>query len=431
MINRHFIYILLIFVLAFSVFAQEPLSLSESLRLALEKNYDIRVGNIDETIAKTNNSWGKAGLLPTVDFTLSGSHLLDLDNSDWQQQSATGGVTLNWLLFNGFSVHIQKQKLEQLEDLSNGNTSLLIEQTIQAVILSYYNVLLQQQQKDAFNKIRSLSLDRYKQVQERKNLGALVTYDVLQAKNAWLEDEARFLQQEATCHNAMRTLDYLMGFPEDNIFNLVDSLRIDWKHYDYSTLKDQMLSDNRMLRNKYIQQYILNSNVKIARTDMWPTISLRTGFDGDRIRTDSNGAWAYSDSKGFFGTLSLTWNLFSGGNKNRAVKIAKMDREIGQIELEALQHSLAIQLTTHLEQYNVNKKLLDVETEALQTAELNLQISKEKFRSGAISSFNYRDVQLIYLNAVLGRLQSIYSLIESHLELLRLTGGIVSSRYSN
>jgi outer membrane protein TolC len=54
-----------------------------------------------------------------------------------------------------------------------------------------------------------------------------------------------------------------------------------------------------------------------------------------------------------------------------------------------------------------------------------MSIADEKFRSGAISSFEYRDIQLIYLNSALRRLQAIYNLIGSRTSLTRLTGGFL------
>ena len=43
-----------------------------------------------------------------------------------------------------------------------------------------------------------------------------------------------------------------------------------------------------------------------------------------------------------------------------------------------------------------------------------------------INSFNYRDVQLLFLNAAFGKLQATYDLIDTHSELMRLTGSIIS-----
>ena len=39
-----------------------------------------------------------------------------------------------------------------------------------------------------------------------------------------------------------------------------------------------------------------------------------------------------------------------------------------------------------------------------------IKISEEKYRAGAINSFNYRDVQLMYLESSLRKLQAVYNL---------------------
>ena len=63
--------------------------------------------------------------------------------------------------------------------------------------------------------------------------------------------------------------------------------------------------------------------------------------------------------------------------------------------------------------------------ENLEAAELNLSISEEKYRSGVINSFNYRDIQLIYLSVSYQRLQAVYNLIGSRTALTRITGGFL------
>ena len=58
-------------------------------------------------------------------------------------------------------------------------------------------------------------------------------------------------------------------------------------------------------------------------------------------------------------------------------------------------------------------------------ADLNVDISTEKFRNGSINSFNFRTVQNNQLIAGIQELQSMYDLIDSRVTLMRLTGGII------
>ena len=90
-----------------------------------------------------------------------------------------------------------------------------------------------------------------------------------------------------------------------------------------------------------------------------------------------------------------------------------------------MQYELNNQLSNIYEFYLVRKELLNVANENLAAAALNLQISKEKFESGAINSFNFRDVQNLYMDAAQRKLEAIYNFIDIHTSLLRLTGTIV------
>jgi outer membrane protein TolC len=90
-----------------------------------------------------------------------------------------------------------------------------------------------------------------------------------------------------------------------------------------------------------------------------------------------------------------------------------------------MEHALTNELLNLYDYHLVRLELLNVAYENLEAAGLNLKISADKYRSGVINSFNYRDVQLIYLNASFQRLQAVYNLIASRAGLTRITGGFL------
>src|SRR6056297_2671956 len=120
--------------------------------------------------------------------------------------------------------------------------------------------------------------------------------------------------------------------------------------------------------------------------------------------------------------------IYSGGTRKRAIDVAKVNEEITQIEVEEIKHSITNLLFNEFDLYNLRKTLLNVSEQSLEAAEINLQIADEKFKSGAINSFNYRDIQIGYLNTALNRLQAIYNLIYSNTTLTRLTGGFLEEQ---
>jgi len=425
---RFFLINISIICLSVNAFGQENLSLSDAITKALENNYNIRIIQRNEEIAETNNTWGAAGRYPTLSFGLAANNRADFnEDSDVTSNSVSPDLTLNWLLFDGFSVRIRKQKLEALSGLSQGNTAVLVEQTIQSIILAYYVALLEKEKLGVLQEVMDLSRDRYDYVMTGKEIGSAVTYDVLQAKNSWLEDKAGFMLQEVTYTNTFRDLNYLMGVTEDVSYNLSDDFTAELKEYDVNILRDKMLSNNKTLKNQYINEMLRQKEIELAKSLYYPSLSLRSGVGAATTRTKIEGLSATTKNSGdIFANLTLSFSLFDGGARKRAVKIARIQEEAGQIETAEMKHSLENQIVKLYDLYAVRKNILNVAEENIEAARLNVQISEDKFRAGTINSFNYRDVQLIYLNAALGRLQAIYNLIDTDNALLRITGGIIT-----
>jgi outer membrane protein TolC len=188
-----------------------------------------------------------------------------------------------------------------------------------------------------------------------------------------------------------------------------------------------MYSNNKTLKNQYTNLFILKNNIELSKSSLYPSLSLSTGSDYINTRRKIEGADATSSySYDLYANLSLSYTIFNGGNRKRLIKNAEINENIGELRIAEMRHSLNNYMISTFENYNVRKQLYDVAEENIESARLNLQIADDKFKTGAINSFNYRDIQLIYLNTAYTKLQATYSLIETHSELMRLTGGVIS-----
>ena len=429
-----FIWFACLILPAVKVNAQEQISLADAIRIGLENNFQIRIFENTVDIARNNNTWGTAGLFPTITLGISQTNRYD-DLPDQFQASERGRtitnrfspfVNLQWNLFSGFSVHMTKDKLAALESLSEGNAVIVVENTIQGIILAYYNTLLQLQTLKTLDELKQLSRDRFEYVTYRKDLGAAVTYDVLQAKNAYLDDSTNYLLQQLNVENAYLYLRLLLGEESNVQYELTDEFTVVEQEFSYDSLFVQMKSDNANLRNQYVNQEILKKDVKIAKSAAYPYLNLNAGFDqfNNRIQVIDGGT-DFTNNLDFYVNFSLGFNLSNGGLVRRAIQNARIEEEIGFLEIAELEVSLSNQLQNAFDLYNIRKQLYEVSLVNVESAKLNLEISTDKFRSGAINSFNFRDVQVIYLRASVSSLQAIFNLVDSHSELLRLSGGII------
>ena len=418
-----------------SLWGQENLTLENAIIKGLENNFQVRISKENVKSAELYNSWGTVGRFPSISLGLSSVNRFDntpsTQNPDDRGTLYTNRlspfVNVNWLLFNGFSVKMNKEKLELLEHFSMGNSAIVVENTIQSIILGYYLVLLEQERLKVLEQVKNLSGDRYEYEMIRKDLGSAVTFEVLQAKNSFLSDSTNYLLQKLNVKNAFLNLKLLLGELPENNFTLVDSFQVEYNTYELKDLKSKMLSSNKTLQNQYVNQEILKKNKGIAKSAQYPSISMNAGYDYTKGWYDLPEPDHYdSYSFDYYANFTLSFNLFNGGNTRRDIQQAGIDEQIGRIETQEMTQTLDNLLVNQYELYDIRKQLLEVADVNLQSAELNLEIATEKYRNGTINSFNFRDVQLIYLNAASRKLNAIYDLIDSHTELLRLTGGIIT-----
>jgi outer membrane protein TolC len=439
---------ILISMMSTSIYAQKTLSISDAIEQGLAANYDILIE--DKQVEKTtnNNSWGEAGRWPSIDFNINQNNIVS-DNIETAtpfqlkdkiiSNSVSPNVQLNWTLFNGFKINISKYRLEKLQEESEGNADIIISNTIQGIILGYYKVVLEQRRLEEFGKQLELSRDKMEYLQTKADIGGAVTSDLLLEEGNYLTDSTNFINQELSYRQAMRNLNVLLAQDPETVLELSDPLEIKIKDYDYLDLINQMESDNVDLKKQYLSQAILQYDVGIRKAEKQPVLYLNSYYNYNKNRNDLSKASFPSDG-GFVsgpsdpltsitGTyaanFTLSFNLFNGGRINRAIQNARIQEDIGNIQIDRLKTSLRKDLANAYDQYNIRRQIFGVNQRKKEVSELNLNISDDKYKNGSISSFDFRTVQNNQLVASIQELQSLYNLIDSNVELMRLTGGII------
>lgn len=434
-----------------ALIAQETMSLADAIQLGLKNNYDISLSQANVDVAANNNSWGEAGRWPSLLLRLSQPNTIT-DNvevaSPFQPKdifisnSLSGSAEVNWMLFEGMRANITKERLDQLQRESEGNAAVVLTNTLQAIILGYYLAKLEKERLSVFEKTLTLSRDKYHYIKTKKGFGAAVTSDLLLEEGNYLTDSVNYVNQELAYRNAVRNFNMVLALDDlDKEYDYVDELEVPVNNYEFKDLFDKMSQSNVDLTTKYISQSIIKEDLRLAQSERYPKLSAGLSGGTTMGRVDQSNASFFNQSTGEFVsgpeeilstrtntyslTFTLTYNLFNGHRIDRAIKNAMIREDIGNIEIDKLKLSLKNDLLTAHDEYQIRQRLYGINKRRLDAAELNLQISEDKFKLGAINSFDFRTVQVNYLTAALQELNSRYSLIDSDVTLLRLTGGIV------
>jgi len=430
-------------LLASCCFAQQNLSISQAIEIGLRNNYQIGIAEKNKGIAQNNNNFENAGRYPTIDLNVNlSTDLADqktptlfLQDIAYLNNGLSASIDVNWILFDGYKVNINKKRLDELEKESAGNGRLVVEQTIQQIILAYHQALIEQEYLETLKEVLDLSDDRVTFQKRRKDYGLAVEFDVIQSQDAFLNDSINVMIQENTYETALRNLNLAMGI--DNMskkYTLSDELEIDRiSGYNYEDLRRKMMTTNFQLQNLLIRQKLANVERRFQESNRYPQIGLGTGLIGgvsafNPFGEDPSGR-PYDSARGnkvhFYFNLSAKYNLYDAGNRKRGIQNAKLGEEIAQLTIDDFKRKLTMQLKNTLETYNNRRALLSVSNRLVSNASKSLGIAKSKFKAGQISSFDYRAVQLSYVNASQSRLKAVFNLKNTETELSRITGGLI------
>jgi outer membrane protein TolC len=449
--------------------AQDTLSLARAVQIGLQNNFGVQIQKLNVEAASLNNNWGQAGLLPSINLT--GSQ----NNSVVERKPANpfavagrnvsnnvlGQLDIQFTLFDGFAVSINKKRLEQLETLSKGNATFVMENTVQAIILSYYQAGLEMERLQVLVKNREYSKERYVYVKLKKNLGSAISFDVLQEQNNYLTDSANVLRQEIVVKNSVRNLNVLLNEDINRTYQFTDPLEFEEQVYQYNDLKAKMVQSNTNLRNQFISQELFQNATRSAQANLSPTLLLNLGGTGSLdqlnanfrtntgnqientvgfVNRDANQPVYLSvnettfapltqtgNSYGGYANLSLRFTLFNGGQLRRTIDNAQIQEKIAKLTTDQLKLSLENSLLATFDLYNLRRQLVSIAQTKLQAAELNLALANERYKNGALSAIDLRIVQENFRSSALEKVAAIFDGLSSRIELVRLTGGLVDN----
>lgn len=440
---------LLMVLLCLPIAAQESLSLSQAIAKGLANNYQIQIAEKSIEQAQIQDDWAVAGRYPIINFSIASNNSYRNTNNPASfliRQDAvttlfTPGIDLSWTLFNGHRVKLSKEQLSQQVDFNEANLQLAVEGTLQQIILSYYAALIQAEQLQVVEEVLAVSRDRIAYEKIRQDFGQSGTFELLQSQDAYLNDSITYLNQLNVYQNALRDLKLAMG--EDDLtvsYRLTDTLIDDAPDYEITALKQRMLANNRNLQLLFVNRELANLGTKIQESTLKPTLSLRSGLTYDvnyttgtqTFRSFAPGQPPTADeiprvaarTLTGFANLTGTYTLYDGGARKRQIEAAKVNEMMTQLDIQDLKRQLNAQLENTYATYNTQKNLVKVANQLVENARQNLNIAEERFRGGLINSFDYRVIQLSFVNANQARLNAVFNLKTTETALTQLIGGL-------
>jgi len=397
---------LVLFFFASAVHAQELLTVEEAVKIALENNFQIRIASNELEIDKAGVNIGNAGMLPSVGATLNNNNsiqnssqtradgnLIELDNA--KNNSLNYGVVLDWTLFDGFRMFARYDQLKELEKLGEAQLKLAVLTRVSDVMIAYYDLVQQQQQLTALDSTLVISEQRLNLANNRFTIGKSSKLEVLNAKVDLNTDLTTILRQKELFVNTKIRLNEILARDTNADFKVIDEISLGEPLF-LPELESLAQKQNPLLQAQIINKNIAQLQLKQVRAGRYPTIVASTGYVFSESES-SLGFTTSTNSRGWNYGFSARLNIFDGFTQNQNEKIAKIQIENTDLEIEQQKQTLQSQLGTTYQTYLTNISLIELERSNETIAKENLDITMEKFRIGTIPTIEFRTAQLNYM----------------------------------
>lgn len=434
--TKIYLFAVLLFVAHFSVFSQEILSLDDALKQALTNKYSIVIAKNEFEISKNNNSIGNAGLLPKIDgsagynSTVYNTNQVFLDGRTLERDNAATnvlnlGVMLNWTLFDGMAMFINKSRLEQLQEIGENNYKIEIENSVQEISLAYFELSRTKYLIDVLTKNLGYSQDRLNFNENRYLVGSESKLDFLQAKVDYNADASNLKRQQLYYESLKIQFNQLLARDSDISFEVANEIEIN-TNLNYEELKKRTQSENNQLKlaNK---SFALSANeLKLTNASRMPRLNANAGYNFSK--TDAQAGFLLSNQvNGFLYGITATIPIFDGLNKSRNYQNAKLNMLISETQLKEISNNLNSVLNIAWRNYQTNLDLMKLEEQNVASANENVDISIEKYKIGTISNLQLKDAQENLLNAENNLINLKFEIKKSEIDLLKLSGSLIKN----
>ena len=427
--------LILTFLISLTSFGQADLTVAQAIEKALENNYQIKLVKSNVEISGMQNTWGNAGMIPTFDLNLSNASNLS-DNTNNPASFFPGKVfsdnlnlslDMNWTIFSGFGIRINKERFEQLEEQTKGNAIVVIENTIYEVIIAYYTSVVQERKLGIVKDLLAYSKDKLSYFRLKNEIGTATSFDLLEFENQVLTDSSNILLQEMALKNAKRNLNLVMAEGIEADYKLIDELSFDAPTLTYTQMQELMIANNQNLKNQYFNLQLQDLNMQAQKSAYYPIVSLNLGVRpsvGYFQLLGDQGFSSNTNSLSYYGNITARYTIFNGWNRKRNVQISEIQYGMADLQTEELKLNLTHQLRGVFEMYQTQSKIEDMTMQRVKNAKNIWLLGKEKYELGLINIFNLNDIKLGYEQSVLSYYDRLFDLLKTHYDLLRLTGQI-------
>lgn len=406
-------------------------TLKECIRVALERNFDIRETYANSRAAAASLTQAFGQYLPGLD--LSANYSRQLTNLN-EQISIVNGVpirgqplpntysmngTAAWTIFNGFRREAQYDAARSNVDAAENDIQYQRLLVAYNVSRQYIEVLRTEQIVQARKENLSLSRITYDRVKALYENGRAPITQLLSQETEVANQETAVVQAENDHDLAKVNLLVLMcvdptqqasfdpsAMPSDATSLQVDDFR---KSIGPESASVQRAVESRPdIKALKDREEAAAATITQASAGYWPTLTANGGFVWRNFEIkdfDAQGQWYVG--------LNFRMPLFDQFNTNLSIENAKFNHTQSQLNIERLEQQIGQNVRRAYLQLLAAEKGLNITERALKSALANFDAMQERFNVGGSQLVEVQQANYQLITARINRVTAVYAYLDA------------------
>jgi outer membrane protein TolC len=415
--------------------AQQRLTLSDAINMALQKSLAIQLAKNNVSISEISNDLGFAGGFPSVNATVNDNEQVVSINQEFSDPSRNAkrpgvgsnnlfaGITATMVLYNGSRIISTRKRLEELKGLNQQLLLVQIQNTIAAVSTGYYDVIRQQELLKTIRQSMEASRKRLEILTIRKESGLANQADLLQA-----EIDLNALEQ--TLQNQQLVIDQT----KTNLLNLIWMRPADAA----VVIRDTIIVDQNLRLDSIRKYMVANPSVQAAsqqiKVNEWleketaalrlPTLRANTGYNFSSVKSAAGFA-LLNQSFGPFIGLNLGIPLYNGGVNKKQQQIASINTRNARLQYDNALFDLETGVVRTYQAYQSNLLQYQTQIKNFQLSAELLELVLARFTLGQSTIVDVRQAQASYETEGFRLVNLSYAAKVAEIELNRIAGKLL------
>lgn len=422
--------ILLITGISFSLNGKtQELTLKSAIDTAMRNNFGIQIARNNVDIAKTNNSYGNAGGLPTISANAGDNASVTSSNqkfSDGTQLTVTNigenalnaGVSGGITLFNGFKVIATKERLTRLQNLSEIQLNQQIQNTVADIMVTYYDIIRQQNYLRIIQNSLDVSKQKLEIVQMRNNVGMADAVDILQAQTDVNSAEQALEMQKLVVEQDKSDLLLLMSSKKQSEITVSDTILVD------ENLQLDAIITNLEQNPQYLsaeQQIKINEQIlKEVSALRYPSVKLSAGYDYYQANA-KNASMIFNQNYGPNAGVNVQIPIFNGNIYKTQRDVAKINLLNANLEKQQVQNSLLTSTSKLHRSYSTTLNQIEAQKKNCEMTRKLLDVVLQQFHVNQATILDVKAAQTSFENTSYLLVNLLYSAKVAEIELKQLT----------